>query len=620
MKKSMPVSGRSPVPAAREASYRGSSATASLRTKVAPEEKAANQSSNLVSRMASALDALGTNVFLADLDLRIVFLNKRAWQVMDSIGALVQSTFGVSVKNLVGTNIDAFHANRAVEIRRRLSDPANLPIRSEIKLGDLILDLNVNAVLDEAGNFEGLVVNWEEISEKKRLELEAGRAQSMLENAPINVLMADRNFSIQYVNPASLRTLKKIEHLLPCRADQVLGQSIDVFHKNPGHQRRMLDDPNKLPHQANIKLGEETLNLLVSPIYDNRRNYLGPMVTWEIVTEQLAAKQREKDLEAERERSAGELRQKVDSLLQVVETAAGGDLTVQVAILGDDAVGRMGSGLAKLLASLRQSIGQISQNAQQLSASSEQLTAISQQMSSQSEETATQSTVVLESSDEVSKNVSVVASGAEEMLASIREISKNTGESARIAREAVTAAETTNSTISKLGESSQEIGKVVKVITSIAQQTNLLALNATIEAARAGEAGKGFAVVANEVKELAKETAKATEEISLKIETIQGDTKGAVRAIGEIGEIINQINEISNAIASAVEEQTVTTNEIGRNLTDASRGVTSIAQNIGGVATAAKATTQGAVDTQSAARALSEMASDLQSLVGKFKV
>ena len=179
-------------------------------------------------------------------------------------------------------------------------------------------------------------------------------------------------------------------------------------------------------------------------------------------------------------------------------------------------------------------------------------------------------------------------------------------------------AQTTNETVKKLGESSQEIGKVIKVITSIAQQTNLLALNATIEAARAGEAGKGFAVVANEVKELAKQTARATEEIGQKIEAIQTDAKGAVNAIEEIGAIINQINDISNSIASAVEEQTVTTSEIGRSVSEASKGVNDIAKNIGGVALAARNTTQGANDTQAAARELSQMSGRLQTVISRF--
>jgi methyl-accepting chemotaxis protein len=265
-----------------------------------------------------------------------------------------------------------------------------------------------------------------------------------------------------------------------------------------------------------------------------------------------------------------------------------------------------------------QMIKAIRQNASSLASSSEELSAVSQQMSGNSQETSAQANVVSAASEQVSKNVQTVATGTEEMSASIREIAKNANEAAKVATSAVKVAETTTATVAKLGDSSIEIGKVIKVITSIAQQTNLLALNATIEAARAGEAGKGFAVVANEVKELAKETAKATEDISQKIEAIQTDTKGAVTAIGQISQIINQINDISNTIASAVEEQTATTNEMTRNVAEAAKGSSEIAQNITGVATAAQSTTEGANDTLKASSELARMASELQGLVSKF--
>ena len=274
----------------------------------------------------------------------------------------------------------------------------------------------------------------------------------------------------------------------------------------------------------------------------------------------------------------------------------------------------------RLLSGLRGAIGTIAQNADSLAHSAAELNAVSEKVASSSEITTAQAEAVSAASGHVSQNIDVVATSSEEMSASIGEIAKNSAEAARIAQQAVEVATSTNRTIGRLGDSSTEIGNVIKLITSIAEQTNLLALNATIEAARAGEAGKGFAVVANEVKELAKDTAKATEGISHKIQAIQEDTQAAVSAIAEVGTIINQINDISTTIASAVEEQTATTNEINRNATEAARGAGEIAQNISGVASAAESTSKGSSDTMSAATGLAKMASQLQELVGQFRI
>jgi methyl-accepting chemotaxis protein len=273
----------------------------------------------------------------------------------------------------------------------------------------------------------------------------------------------------------------------------------------------------------------------------------------------------------------------------------------------------------KLRGALQTLLKQVTQSATVLASAAQELTSVSQQMAATAEETATQANVASAAAEQVSRNVTTVSTGTEEMGASIREIAKSANEAARVATTAVKVADKTNAIVAKLGESSAEIGNVIKVITSIAQQTNLLALNATIEAARAGEAGKGFAVVANEVKELAKQTAKATEDISRKIEAIQGDTKGAVEAIAQIGKIINQINDIQNTIASAVEEQTATTGEISRNVAEAALGSSEIAENITGVAQAARSTTEGASNTKNSADELSKIAMDLQKLVSEFK-
>jgi methyl-accepting chemotaxis protein len=221
--------------------------------------------------------------------------------------------------------------------------------------------------------------------------------------------------------------------------------------------------------------------------------------------------------------------------------------------------------------------------------------------------------------EQISRSVETVSAGSEEMGASIREISQNATEAARVASDAVAITASTSATMNKLGESSAEIGNVIKVITSIAEQTNLLALNATIEAARAGEAGKGFAVVASEVKDLAQETARATEDISRRVEAIQADTNGAVTAIEEISRVIARISDFQTTIASAVEEQTATTSEMNRSVSEAASGTGEIAENITGVAEAARITSQGVTESQQATADLARMSQELNTLVSNFR-
>jgi hypothetical protein len=264
-------------------------------------------------------------------------------------------------------------------------------------------------------------------------------------------------------------------------------------------------------------------------------------------------------------------------------------------------------------------VGGIVDNTHALASSSEELTSVSQQMSAAAEQTTAQANLVSAAAEQVSGNTRIVAGSIDDLVASIHEIAKNAQEAATTARKAVELASATSGTMSALGRSSQEIGAVIKVITSIAEQTNLLALNATIEAARAGEAGKGFAVVASEVKELARDTAKATEEIGSRIESMQDDTQRAVAAIAKIGEVIEQIDSLQTKIAAAVEEQSVTTSEIGRNISEATTGTSEIAENIVQVAQAAQSTAEGASNTQVSSQELSRMAQALQQLVEEYK-
>ncbi|HED64381.1 MAG TPA: hypothetical protein ENJ09_02385 [Planctomycetes bacterium] len=455
--------------------------------------------------------------------------------------------------------------------------------------------------------------------ERIALEKDAAALFSMLDTMPINVMVADLDFNITYVNTTSMNTLASLAHLLPIPVDQIKGSSIDVFHRNPAHQRRLLSDPSNLPHQAQFALGDEVLSLLASSVRDGSGKHVAIMVTWSVITDQVRKDQELEDMMERDRRKAEDMQQRVDMILEIVNRAAEGDLLADIPDCGEDACGMLAKGLDRLLTSLRKSIIGITENATNLASAAEELTATAQQMAAGAEETSAQAGVVSNAAGTVSENVQAVASGTTELSTSIAEISQNAARAAGIANEAVTMTDETSDIMNRLGTSSQEIGQVIKVITSIAQQTNLLALNATIEAARAGDAGKGFAVVANEVKELAKETAKATEDIGNQIEAIQSDTTASVAAIEKIKGIIGQINEAQGTIASAVEEQAATTNEMSRSATQANDSTQEIAQNVSGVAEAAEESARGATGVETAAAELSHMASELHKLVGRFK-
>lgn len=421
---------------------------------------------------------------------------------------------------------------------------------------EIYISASYNPIRDRDGRVFKVVKYATDATAAVRMREEMAVFKPMVENAKVNLMLCDLDFNIKYINPASLATLKRIEQHLPVKADQIVGQKIDIFHKDPAHQRAMLATDKHLPHNAKIRVGPEHLDLNAVAIYDNAGKYVGPMVNWSIITGQV--------------KMADDFENTVATIASVV------------------------------------------------SSSSTELEASAQGMAASSEETSRQAQAVAAASEQATRNVQTVASSAEELTASIREIASRVQEASQISQVAVKKAGDTTDTMARLGNSSQEIGQVVKVITSIAQQTNLLALNATIEAARAGEAGKGFAVVANEVKELARQTAKATEEIGSKISGVQSETNSAISAIREITEVITKINEISTTIAGAVEEQNAATSEISRNVGEAARGTAEVSSSISMVTQVAAEGGRTAENIKGAASQLSHESERLNSAVTDF--
>ena len=509
-----------------------------------------------LQRFAAMVESSSSNIMTCDATGVINYLNPAAISTLESI----EKNLPVSVDKLVGKSIDIFEDNAVFEPRLLRNPHKNFPRQGLLKLDeDVVFDIEATAMFDAKGNFLGLQAIWTLATQRIQLEKDAAFKNSMVESAPINMMATDLTGKIIYLNPAAVKTLKAYEQFLPVKVSEMVGSKFDIFHKDPAFQQGLLKDIERnFPRRAVLTYQGLKMDLTATVIRGREGEPLGLQACWIDVTEV----ERAKKIKAEADQK-------------------------------------------------------VSENASQVSGAATELSAQADQMGHNVEGARIEVEKTKQKSEEVRRQMDEVMSSTEEMNVAVQEIASGAQEAARISNEAVTNAQQANAIIAALGESSAEISNVIKAISTVAQQTNLLALNATIEAARAGEAGKGFAVVASEVKELAKETRGATEDITKRIEKIQSDTRRAVKSIESISEIINRLAQIANTTASSVEEQAVTTNEMSKSIAQANAGASQISESMSGVSRQIEELRSGISQNKDAAGSLGKLAENLTAITSR---
>ena len=550
-----------------------------------------------LARLRSAVGGAMQAMMMIDRDFEITYVNQATTDLLKKHETTLRSVYpGFDASNMVGQNIDIFHKNPAHQ-RQMLSTPQHLPYQTDIHIADLTFQLNVSATMDHDGNYIGNTLEWDDVTETRRKEIDVARLQSAVDGAQANLMICDMNLIITYANPSVVKMLSgradKLRQIFPGFDPQnLIGQCIDQFHKNPAHQRQLLVNPALLPFQSEIEVGGLEFSLNATAVVDHRGNMMGAMVEWRDITEQKDAERQiqslienavQGQLEARINADQYEgfmkgLGQGINDLMdavvapiresqRVIKSLSEGVLTEKMQGQYEGEFADLRDAINSTTETLAEMVDQIIEGAETILTSSDEIARGNADLSQRTEEQAS--------------SLEETASSMEEMTSTVRQNADNAREANQLASAARDQAEKGGEVVqraveamSEINASSKKIADIIGVIDEIAFQTNLLALNAAVEAARAGEQGKGFAVVAGEVRNLAQRSAGAAKEIKGLINDSVERVDDGSRLVGESGktleEIVNAVKKVSDIIAeiaAAGMEQSAGIEEVNKAVT-----------------------------------------------------
>ncbi|VAW58123.1 Methyl-accepting chemotaxis protein I (serine chemoreceptor protein) [hydrothermal vent metagenome] len=552
---------------------------------------------NHVARLQGAIDASAQATMMVDRDFIVTYVNQATKDLLIKNQMQFSAVFpGFNAGSIIGTCIDIFHKNPAHQ-RQLLADPNNLPYQTDISVGDLKFELNVSATMDSTGNYVGNSLEWRDVTEIRKKEMDVARLQSAVDGANANLMICDTDLVITYANPSVVSMMAGRSDALRKAfpgfdARNLVGQCIDQFHKNPAHQRQLLGNVANLPAKAEISVVGLEFEVNATAIIDHEGKMMGNMVEWGDITEQKDAErqiqslidnavQGKLDTRIDASTYSGFMKtlsdgvnELMDAVVEpmqeaqrVIKALSTGDLTEAMEGEYSGEFAELRDSINETNEVLAKTVDQIIQGAENILTSSDEISRGNADLSQRTEEQASSLEETASSMEQMTSTVKQNADNAREanqLAAAAREQAEKGGE---VVQKAVDA-------MGEINTSSKKIADIIGVIDEIAFQTNLLALNAAVEAARAGEQGKGFAVVAAEVRNLAQRSAGAAKEIKGLInDSVERVDEGS-RLVDDsgktLGEIVNGVKKVSDIIAeiaAAAQEQSAGIEEVNKAIT-----------------------------------------------------